>query len=86
MLAGIFTEKDGSNLISLFENKACRNKPPSEEVIDPEPLHIDFSRESSKGGPALSVARLDLAGKPITSGIATNLHLRGMELEGVVYQ
>ncbi|WP_027359799.1 alpha-2-macroglobulin family protein [Desulforegula conservatrix] len=54
----------------VLKTRLAEIKPPSEEIIEPEPLYIDFSRESSKGGPALSAARLDLAGKPITSGIA----------------
>lgn len=42
---------------------------PSEEITDPEPLLLSFSKDSARGT-ALPVARLDLVGKEMKSGVS----------------
>lgn len=51
-------------------------KPPTEDIIEPEPLLISFSRESSKTV-SLSAAKIDLVGKDILSGISINPAIEG---------
>jgi alpha-2-macroglobulin len=59
---------------SLYEIKS-----PSEEKMPPEPLFISFIGNQPEGGnPGVSAARLDLAGKKLTTGITITPAIEGI--------